>query len=189
MNFFLAQTIIIARNGEPEPWMQILVLAVMAVFWAIGGILKKKQSDEAKRQPTAKQPTSKLRSKLLEGIYGPSRQSRAQAQPPRSRKVIRQQPPEIPTLPLLVPQARPKPATLQKPEAEPGVPTEAIQLNVPAEAAQLMESLPSLLDFDEPDSLIRAILNYEVLGKPLSLRYPSQDIIGLCPPSDHLLNP
>ena len=186
MNFFLAQTIIIARNGETEPWMQILVLIVMAVFWAIGGILKKKQADEAKRPKTAKHPTSKLRSKLLEGVYGPSRQSRVQAQPPRSRKVIRPQPPEIPTLPLLVPQARFEPATLQKPKAGP---TEAIQLNVPAEAAQLTESLPSLLDFDEPDSLIRAILDYEVLGKPLSLRYPSQDIIGLCPPRDHLLNP
>ena len=36
-----------------------------------------------------------------------------------------------------------------------------------------------LTDYSDPDELKRAILHYEILGKPLSLREPSQHIIGL----------
>jgi hypothetical protein len=35
------------------------------------------------------------------------------------------------------------------------------------------------LDFADPDELRRAILHYEILGKPLSLRDPSASVIGL----------
>jgi len=34
-----------------------------------------------------------------------------------------------------------------------------------------------LLDYDDPEKLRRAILHYEILGKPLSLRSPSEHII------------
>ena len=36
-----------------------------------------------------------------------------------------------------------------------------------------------LLDYADPDELRRAILHYEILGRPLSLRDPSGQIIGL----------
>jgi hypothetical protein len=36
-----------------------------------------------------------------------------------------------------------------------------------------------LLDYADPDELRMAILHYEILGMPLSLRGPSGQIIGL----------
>ncbi|MBN2592170.1 MAG: hypothetical protein JXA81_01585 [Sedimentisphaerales bacterium] len=51
-----------------------------------------------------------------------------------------------------------------------------------SESAQIPESeyLSKLLtDYSDPDELRRAILHYEILGKPLSLRNPSDDSIGL----------
>jgi len=36
-----------------------------------------------------------------------------------------------------------------------------------------------LLDYADPDELRMAILHYEILGRPLSLRDPSGQIIGL----------
>jgi hypothetical protein len=36
-----------------------------------------------------------------------------------------------------------------------------------------------LLDYADPDELRMAILHYEILGRPLSLREPSAQIIGL----------
>ena len=36
-----------------------------------------------------------------------------------------------------------------------------------------------LSDYENPENLRRAILHYEILGKPLSLREPGEHIIGL----------
>jgi hypothetical protein len=42
------------------------------------------------------------------------------------------------------------------------------------------EQLPEILsDYADPEELRRAILHYEILGRPLSLRDPSGQIIGL----------
>lgn len=50
---------------------------------------------------------------------------------------------------------------------------------IPAEMAEA-EHLPEILsDYADPDDLRRAILHYEILGRPLSLRDPSGQIIGL----------
>ncbi|MHC4630619.1 MAG: hypothetical protein ACYS9C_05030, partial [Planctomycetota bacterium] len=50
---------------------------------------------------------------------------------------------------------------------------------IPAEMAEA-EHLPEILsDYDDPEELRRAILHYEILGRPLSLRDPSGRIIGL----------
>lgn len=50
---------------------------------------------------------------------------------------------------------------------------------IPAEVPEA-EHLPEILsDYAEPDELRRAILHYEILGRPLSLRDPSGRIIGL----------
>ena len=50
---------------------------------------------------------------------------------------------------------------------------------IPAEMAEA-DYLPEILsDYADPDELRRAILHYEILGRPLSLRDPSGRIIGL----------
>lgn len=79
--------------------------------------------------------------------------------------------------------------------AEPNVETERMELpEIPItsvkglqdkralEPEQMPESeyLSELLtDYADPEELRRAILHYEILGKPLSLRNPSEDSIGL----------
>ena len=48
-----------------------------------------------------------------------------------------------------------------------------------AETPQRKYLAEILLDYADPDDLRRAILHYEILGRPLSLRDPSAHIIGL----------
>jgi hypothetical protein len=48
-----------------------------------------------------------------------------------------------------------------------------------AEMPQVQHLSELLSDYASPDDLRRAILHYEILGKPLSLRNPSEQAIGL----------
>lgn len=50
---------------------------------------------------------------------------------------------------------------------------------VPAEAVEPMHLSEVLADYEDPEELKRAILHYEILGRPLALRDPSADVIGL----------
>ena len=49
----------------------------------------------------------------------------------------------------------------------------------PDETAESLYLSELLSDYEDPEDLKRAILHYEILGKPLALRDPSRDIIGL----------
>ena len=53
------------------------------------------------------------------------------------------------------------------------------RIDSPSEIPQVKHLAEILLDYSDPNELKRAILHYEILGKPLSLRDPSQHIIGL----------
>jgi hypothetical protein len=51
----------------------------------------------------------------------------------------------------------------------------------PAETVEYTYLSDVLSDYyEDPDELKRAILHYEILGKPLALRNPDESIIGLC---------
>jgi len=54
-----------------------------------------------------------------------------------------------------------------------------MRVGIPAEIARAKYLAEILLDYADPDDLRRAILHYEILGRPLSLRDPSAHIIGL----------
>jgi hypothetical protein len=54
-----------------------------------------------------------------------------------------------------------------------------MRIGIPSETAQPKVAIEPLLDYDDTDELKRAILHYEILGRPLSLRGPSEQIIGL----------
>ena len=87
-----------------------------------------------------------------------------------------------------VPKPRP---TLTEPQIEVEKPkvakpltttVEGLQEKRASEPSQIPESeylLELLTDYADPDELRRAILHYEILGKPLSLRDPSDRGIGL----------
>lgn len=53
------------------------------------------------------------------------------------------------------------------------------RISTPSEIPQTKQLVEILSDYSDPDELKRAILHYEILGKPLSLRDPTGHIIGL----------
>jgi len=99
---------------------------------------------------------------------------KAQAMPPETIELL-----EEPGLPQPAPQVQPDfqelPQFTSKTVKELGDKRAAILAETPR-ARYLAEIL---LDYADPDDLRRAILHYEILGRPLSLRDPSQHIIGL----------
>jgi len=52
-------------------------------------------------------------------------------------------------------------------------------VGMPAEVVESIYLSEVLSDYADPEELRRAILHYEILGRPLSLRAPSSQIIGL----------
>ncbi len=208
MDCFLAQIILAARNGDGKDWMKILFPVALAIFYVVGSILKaKKSKDEQKGdqqlapEPAGKPPvvTKGLQKQALEQLRRPagpppSRQYRPQVQPTR-RKVMRPRPAvrkpaakleqeiEFETIEPLEALKLPPLAALEEYKefiSEPLKELEDKHVGVPSETAQpeaVLEEL--LLDYADTDELKRAILHYEILGRPLSLRGPSEQIIGL----------
>jgi hypothetical protein len=129
----------------------------------------------------------------------PKSQPRPQAQPPR-RKITRPErvgrklpakkveqviellafePPEVPKLSPPKPQVQPKLEEFPEFTAETVKKLEAKPMGIPAEKPQLRYLSGILSDYDDPEKLRRAILHYEIIGKPLALRGPGEHIIGL----------
>ena len=175
--------------------MNILVIVVVAVMYGLGSIIKAKgkkaQGQQGEKQltrgPTHKPATggrgvleqffNELRS-LAEPTQG--RESRPIGQP-ASQKIARPQP-------AVRKYAEAKQAgqvQLTTRPAEPeftGKTVEGLAGKRMDRAAEVPESKylsEVLLDFTDPDDLRIAILHYEILGRPLSLRDPSGQIIGL----------
>jgi len=121
-------------------------------------------------------------------------QPRPQAQPARGKIVPRPvvqklaakaeeavlpaflKPLEEPELSVPRPQFQPILEELPDLTSKPIKKLEERRLGLPARKEQAPPAVERLLDFEEPDELRRAILHYEILGKPLSLRQPSDRI-------------
>jgi len=170
---------------------------------------EKKEVDRKRPRHEPSKPAPEVPKFLLKLLYPqeqpPQKQPRPQVRPPR-RKVARPQPAGrkvytktkkpfgLPTLkpsevskslqptPQLQPQlgelpeltaemALAIPETVKKLEEKP--------TGITAETPQPKHLPELLLDYEDPEKLRRAILHYEILGKPLSLRDPSEHIIGL----------
>jgi HrpA-like RNA helicase len=54
-----------------------------------------------------------------------------------------------------------------------------MRIDAPSEIPQAKHLAEILLDYSDPDELKRAILHYEILGRPIALRGPSGSVIGL----------
>jgi len=122
--------------------------------------------------------------------------AKPQVQPPR-RKIVRPQPAgrkpsikteeaiELPTLEALEtpkvslpgPQLQADTEVLPEFTAKTIKKLEDMRISTPAETPQAKYLAEILLDYDDPEKLRRAILHYEILGKPLSLRRSSEHII------------
>jgi len=200
MSYSFAQIILAARNDDVEGWMNILFVIILAVFWAIGGIIKArtKKIEEGKETATGKPP--RRQPQVVKGLTrqlfqqprpahavgpAPGRKHPRQAEQP-ARKIThaqaiaeritaKKEPVPVPTVKAPAEPKLPKLTPQLKPAGE-GFPE---VISKPVETLQAGLAAESLLDYADPDELRRAILHYEILGKPLSLRGPGEHIIGL----------
>ena len=210
MNDFLAQIVLARRNEDLDGWMNILFVVVLAVFWALGGILKARKSAQAQQKERLapnppRKPAAQSRGLLEELLQGPRRPpGRVERQPPRPgvqeartklaelRAAARKFAAEAEQafrVQMVEPPPEPPPVSRKPPIAPP------VQVS-PAPAASLSiapqeppapdpsgtapeDYLDELLsDYADADHVRRAILHYEILGRPLSLRDPQDPVAG-----------
>jgi len=208
----LAQIILARRNDDAESWMSILVFVVLAVFWAIGGIIKaKSRSSDTRdgksmpRRPAHRPPAGVSRpprEQLLKQSRQPSGLAKRREPRPATKKPLTkfaeiraafqkyaaeaeqafQAQTEKPVTETKIPVPKPKvkPDVLKVPESSRKslIQLEDRQDAVPAEMPEAEYLSGITLDYTDPEELRRAILHYEILGRPLSLRDPSGEVVG-----------
>jgi len=211
MNNLSAQVILAARDGDYEGGMQLLVIVVMVVIYAVGGLIrakanKLKSAEEEQEQAggkaglkpsEAKGGVEALKERPFRQVQRPSgpapeSQARPQIQPPRRRKVARPEPAgqklaskkadilfesleplkEIRLSPSM-PERKPRFQELPEYTSDTIKKLGGERAGIAAETAQAEYLAEILSDYTDPDKLRRAILHYEILGRPLSLREPS----------------
>ncbi len=209
MNALLAQFILVARGNDPGGWMNILILVIVAAVYGLGTIIRAKgkksqeQVDEELSRKPARKPATGGRGVLeqfineLRGLAEPTqdRESRPPAQPAH-RQIARPQPAVRKYAAQAKQAGRVQPRTVQ-PDFEELQEIETSLEALPEYTSKTVKGLVSkgkgmadkvpeskylsevLLDYADPDELRTAILHYEILGRPLSLRDPSGQIIGL----------
>lgn len=217
-------------QGDGEEWTNILFIVAVAVFWAIGGLIKaagarknapqNRQEAPRRRQLTWQERLARKAEEVMQAAEDragasrqrgeSSRQEEAPAadRPKQGRVVMRarrggepvlvyeqhkasqppQQRPQHPVrehrlrradvsrrrvLPVGSRSHLTEPADGLGPEA-PSAPI--LPMESPPEPMAEPVSSAHLIDYSDVDALKRAILHYEILGKPLSLRDPSQQV-------------
>ncbi len=157
---YLAQIILAARNNDDRGWTNILFIVVLVIFYAVGGILK-------------------ARAKKLEV-------EEEEEELPEEAAALQEQPQPVYRVPRR-PVMRPQPAVHTVGiGAEPVIGVPAVEALTPLSSveelgrglrkplveepiAQKVVEEP-LIDVHNPEALRKAILHYEILGKPVSLR-------------------
>jgi hypothetical protein len=177
MSYWLAQLVLAARNSDgDEKWGQILFFVILSIFWVVGNIIKKvsanKTSPKTPRKQVRKQPEPTAELQILKQFFGLPEEPEPQvAKPqvqPQVRKVARPAIPQTAKPQAAKPQVQPK---IEKaPELTAAMPQ--VEAVVPAETSQAKYLSEILSDYENPESLKRAILHFEILGKPISLRGP-----------------
>jgi len=191
----LAQ-VVLARRSSDDGWMNILVVVVMAAIWIVGGIIKatktksgdKQQPSRAtSRKPSAhgrggqqqmrtqrparpaqrpEQPSGAQKKRTtLADLREAARKFAAEAEQAFQPQTTKPAPPE----PASKPQIQPETITTQiEPVVAPIKGFADKQASAEMPPTQHLSDL--LSDYANPDKLRRAILHYEILGPPLSLR-------------------
>ncbi|MCJ7776898.1 MAG: hypothetical protein MUP16_01100 [Sedimentisphaerales bacterium] len=160
MNVFFEQLILSSRN-ESESWLNILFIIVLAVFWILGGILKAR-SQKAGKSDEDEQATGKTKYSRSSADKVTTQKVTTQDEQLRSR--IKRSRPKSVSQPatLLITEHKDEPVTVSKGN-----------ISEPHEQPLQSQSIDSFLNYADTDELKRAIVLYEIIGKPLSIRKPA----------------
>jgi len=186
MNNVTEHILLAARNEDINSWVNILVIVVLAVFWAIGGILKSKAKntdDEDHEEPghkPSRKPSNTVNS-LKEAFFQQLRQVHPAVPAQRKKTIHPQTVNQRPTSKKSVYTGHKFP---KKQEVQPGIDERMDFIGEPIKGvidksvkerpkAETESVLEAFIDYADTDELRRAILHYEILGKPLSLRETS----------------
>ncbi len=187
MNAILGQLILAAKKDDFEGWMQILVFVAMIVVYSLSSILKAKRKktepEEGKEKPQPPRSAGPFSRPQYQEVAQPQRRKITRPQPAAQKIATKtERPVRMPAtkrpvklgLPISL-QAQPGLIETPKFEVKAQKPPEVKHISpvvvTEAHAAMYLDGI--LLDYSDPDELKRAILHYEILGKPLSLRKPS----------------
>lgn len=151
--------ILLVKNGDPDIWMQVLVYIIFAVLWAVGAISKKVQKEQQQKnlQKQPERPVNQTEKipQIAESIF--SKLQRA-LNPPEIEYLKKSQSEEkkvkLPTAATVKKVSATKPASAQHPQDQ-----------SVGYRQEIIESLTT-----DSDSLKKAILYHEILGKPVGLR-------------------
>ena len=200
MSNLLAQIVLAQRRFDDDGWMNILFVIVMAVLWMVGSIVKAMKTKADNQQQTGRSPARKppgqsravrqqspiQRSQRPAGPPQPAGQTtgvpkkrstlaelreaarRFAAEAEQSFKANQDAPkPKPASMPPKQAKATPKPQTHHetKPKAKP-----AARKDVFATMSSSEQLSDLVSDYGDPQKLRKAILHYEILGPPLSLR-------------------
>ena len=192
MKEFVYQIVLAGPGDDGEGWMNILFIIVLAVFWVISGIIKAtaKKPQDGRKQPPLQKPVRKT--------PPPSLARRSSAVRPTGTAPARSRPhPRPARLAAQVEKAYRSEQLEGARKAEslsPKPPSESVLQGIPElgekpladlesmhpgilQRTPQAESLPEIvLDYTEPGELSKAILHYEILGPPVSLRNLSHPI-------------
>jgi len=158
---YLAQITLFAQNGDDGNWMQMLIFVGIAVFYVIAGVVRKFSENKIKLDEE-EQPRRLTQSKRPRGRFIPF-ELVSQMFDNEVEEPIQSPAPEAP----------------QPSESQPQPELEDKRVVVSSQTTEPADVIEPLLDLGDADKLTMAILHYEILGKPVSLRGPSEHIIGL----------
>ena len=152
---FLAQIILAARNNDYGSWGQLLVFIILAIVWIVGAIAKVRANKGGEEEEFVK-PVEPRR---------PQPQRRVQ----RQRPVSRPERQGADAAKLGKHMSSQKRRALSTASVERSV--KLADKAVAGPGADIVSIAASpVVDFADPEELRRAILHYEILGKPLSMR-------------------
>jgi hypothetical protein len=184
MNYWLAQflsalggQVLAARNSDEKDtgWMQILVFVILSVFYALGSIVKAranktapKGKEQIPRKPARKPTERTIDLQSLKQLWRSARATPGSQPRPQVQPKLEELPEFTAEMALAIPATVKKDVRLSSVEAP-----EGMRVAMPTEIPLATYLSEILSDYDDPEKLRRAILHYEILGKPMSLRKPT----------------
>jgi hypothetical protein len=167
-------------------WVEILIFVIVAAVYAIGNFLKSRSSKAEQSEQQQSRPRPRPAGRAVSRRPPPAQARRSlasatenqyQRRTQRPTRPIRRPQPTTPRVPLVTDQVIPLPEPPEFATLPSAVLLDESTEAIGPQASPAQEEaayLPGILSaYADPEQLRTAILHYEILGKPLSLRDPS----------------